>query len=261
MKERSDQSLVTSHLTTSMPSRQLPLRVRLRDSSVFESFFGGRNQSVVEALRALPRGRPPTCVWLHGPRSVGKTHLLQALCARAALTGEAAAYLPLADLSDTSADLLSGYGDFALVCLDDAQVVAARADWERALFRLHQELEERGGRLIASGSAPPAALDLWLRDLASRLNGGLVLTLQPLDDEEQIAALRLRAEQRGVELPDDAAQFLLRRLPRDMASLCVFLDQLDEASLAAQRRLTLPFVREVLENRLQATGNGLQPEG
>jgi DnaA family protein len=245
-----------------MPSIQLPLRIRLRDSSVFESFFGGRNQLVVDALLALPHGRPPTCVWLHGARSVGKTHLLQALCARAALTGEAAAYLPLAEMSDASADLFSGYGDFALVCVDDAHVVATRADLERALFRLHQELEERNGRLVASGSALPAALDLQLRDLASRLNGGLVLTLQPLDDEEQIAALRLRAEQRGVELPDDAAQFLLRRLPRDMASLCAFLDELDEASLAAQRRLTLPFVRDVFEKRgrLQATGYGLQSE-
>jgi DnaA-homolog protein len=117
------------------------------------------------------------------------------------------------------------------------------------LFRLHQELDERGGRLVAAGAAPPAAAAFRLPDLASRLNGGLVMTLQPLDEQEQIAALQLRARLRGVELPDEAAQFLLRRLPRNMAALCAFLDELDEASFVAQRRLTLPFVRDVIERR------------
>lgn len=228
---------------------QLPLGVRLRDASVFASYFGGRNQAVVDALLQLSRARGPTCIWLHGPKASGRTHLLQALCAQAAARSEAAAYLPLGELLTMSADLLTGYGEFSLVCLDDAHSAAGRDAWERALFRLHQELEERGGRLVASGAAPPASAGFQLRDLASRLNGGLVLTLQMLDEDEQIEALQLRASQRGVELPTDAAQFLLRRLPRDMASLCAFLDELDEASLAAQRRLTVPFVREVLEDR------------
>ena len=74
-----------------------------------------------------------------------------------------------------------------------------------------------------------------------------MLTLQALDESEQIAALQLRAQLRGFELPDETAQFLLRRLPRDMTRLYAFLDELDEASLVAQRRLTVPFVREVME--------------
>jgi DnaA-homolog protein len=232
-----------------MKARQLPLGVRVRDTCVFASFFGGRNQPVVDALLALPRDRAPTCVWLHGAPGTGKTHLLQALCAAAGQADEAAVYFPMLETSHVSAELLSGYGEFALVCVDDAQTIAGRDDWERALFSLHQELDERGGRLVAAGAAPPAGPGFRLRDLASRLNGGLVLTLQPLDEQEQIAALQLRARLRGVELPDEAAQFLLRRLPRNMAALCAFLDELDEASLAAQRRLTLPFVRDVIEAR------------
>ena len=191
---------------------------------------------------------PPTCIWLHGAATLGKTHLLQALCARAGGAGEAA-YVPLEQVVALSEELLSGYGQFALVCLDDAQAIVARDPWERALFRLHQELDEHGGRLVISGAAPPAALGFKLRDLASRLNGGLVLTLHPLDEQEQIAALQLRAQLRGFELPDDTAQLLLRRLPRDMASLCAFLDELDEASLIAQRRLTVPFVRAIMEKK------------
>jgi DnaA family protein len=232
-----------------LPTAQLPLGIRLPDSSVFESYLPGRNQLVVDALLAVVAGKGPTCIWLHGVGGTGKTHLLQAVCARAGREGRTAAYLPLTEVLDLGEELLAGFGELSIVCLDDAQAIAGRDAWERALFRLHQELDERGGRLLVSGATPPAALPFQLRDLASRLNGGLVLTLQPLDEDEQIAALRLRAQLRGLELPDDTAQFMLRRLPRDMTNLYAFLDELDAASLAAQRRLTVRFVKEVLEQR------------
>ena len=234
---------------------QLPLGIRLQDSSVFESFLPGRNQPVVDALSSLASGEQahaPTCIWLHGPAGSGKTHLLQAVCALAGRAGRGAAYLPLQQVIEFGAELLAGFGELAIVCLDDAQAIAGRSAWERSLFRLHQELDERGGRLLVSGPTPPAALPFQLRDLGSRLNGGLVLTLQSLDEPEQIAALQLRAQLRGLELPDETAQFMLRRLPRDMAHLHGFLDQLDQASLIAQRRLTVPFVKAVLERRSPA---------
>ena len=233
--------------------KQLPLAVRLRDTSVFASYFPGRNGSVVDALQALTARRAgpsdgPTCVWVHGPLSVGKTHVLQAMCARAHAAAQSAAYLPLAEVAPLGGEILSGYGQFSLVCLDDAETVAGNADWERALFRLHRELDEQGARLVLAATAPPAALPFRLADLASRLNGGVVLTLQPLAEPEQLQALQLRAQLRGCELPEETAQFLLRRLPRNMAALCAFLDELDEASLIAQRRLTVPFVKAVMKS-------------
>jgi DnaA-homolog protein len=234
-----------------MTPTQIPLGIGLRDSSVFANFLPGRNRPVVDTLLGLIAQQPPTCVWVHGAESVGKTHLLQALCARAGERGDSAAYLPLAQARLMGFDILTGLGQLALVCLDDAESVLGDSDWEHALFRLHQELDEQRGRLVVSATKPPAALSIKLRDLASRLNGGLVLTLQPLDDSEQVEVLKLRAQLRGFDLPDETAQFLIRRLPRDMATLCSFLDRLDKASLIAQRRLTVPFVRQVLAAQAQ----------
>jgi DnaA-homolog protein len=233
-----------------MPT-QIPLGIGLRDSSVFASFWPGRNRPVVDALLGLFPQHPPTCVWLHGASSLGKTHLLQALCARAGEQAETAAYLPLGEARSMGFDLLSGLGQLALVCLDDVEFVLGNSDWEHALFRLHQELDEQRGRLVLSATKPPAAWPIKLRDLASRLNGGLVLTLQPLDDAEQLEVLKMRAQQRGFDLPEETAQFLIRRLPRNMATLCGFLDRLDRASLIAQRRLTIPFVKQVLAEQSQ----------
>jgi DnaA family protein len=234
-----------------MTSTQIPLGIGLRDSSVFASFWPGRNRPVVDTLLGLKPHQPPTCVWVHGASGLGKTHLLQALCAQAGERGESAAYLPLVDARSMGSDVVTGMGELALVCLDDGEAVLGDSQWERALFRLHQELDEQRGRLVVSATKPPAGLPVKLRDLASRLNGGLVLTLQPLDDAEQVEVLKLRAQLRGFDLPEDTAQFLIRRLPRDMAKLCSFLDRLDRASLIAQRRLTVPFVKQVLADQPQ----------
>ena len=228
---------------------QLTLGMRLRDSSVFASYHAGPNAHVVEVLRSALAGDSPMCLWLHGTRGVGKTHLLQAVCAAAGERGDPAAYLPMRELLSSEPDRLTGLAGMPFVCVDDVDVAASHAQWERGLFNLYREIEERGGRLILASEAVPSSVGYNLRDLASRLSASLVLTLQSLDDDDHVKALQLRARQRGFELPDESAQYLLRRLPREMASLYAFLDQLDEASLVAQRRLTVPFVKEVLEGR------------
>lgn len=231
--------------------QQLPLSIRLRASSVFASYWPGPNAATVDLLEHLDRLDANSVlspvVYLYGPGASGKTHLLQALCARAGEQG-AASYLPLRELKSYGPSLLAGCEDLNHVCLDDFSSVLGDAAWEQALFNLYRELEEHGGKLVLADERPPLALSFALRDLASRILAGTVLRLQALDEAQQIEALRLRAAQHGLELPDETIAYLLRRLPRDMHTLCRFLDELDTASLIAQRRLTVPFVRDVLEN-------------
>lgn len=223
--------------------------MRLRPSSVLGSYYAGRNAGAVQQLGAARSGPPSQ--WVYGPTGVGKSHLLQALCARAGAMNEPAAYLPLRE-SGQNPEVLSGCEALSLICLDDFDVVIGDPAWERAVFRLYTELEDRSGRLLIAATPPPSGTPIKLRDLASRLGAGAIVRLEQLDDEEQIAALQLRATRLGLELPQEVAQYLMRRLPRDMHSQCDALDRLDEASLATQRRLTVPFVREALEQHSAA---------
>jgi DnaA family protein len=124
--------------------------------------------------------------------------------------------------------------------------VVGDAAFERALFSLFLDTQERAGVLVVSAAAAPAALPWALADLGSRFGGSAVFQLRPLEDEDQLAALRARAAARGLDLPEETARYLQRRMPRDMTSLCAVLDALDAASLAAQRRITVPFIRAVL---------------
>jgi len=82
-----------------------------------------------------------------------------------------------------------------------------------------------------------------------------VFQLRPLDEQERHAALQLRARLRGLELPDETWHWLRKRFPRDMRTLYQLLDTLDEAALAAQRRLTVPFIRDVLRATARTRGN------
>lgn len=114
-------------------------------------------------------------------------------------------------------------------------------------FDLYNRILESGKtRLLITGDRPPRQLNLGLADLASRLDWGQIYKLQPLSDEDKLQALQLRARLRGFELPEDVGRFLLKRLDREMRTLFMTLDQLDRASITAQRKLTIPFVKDIL---------------
>jgi DnaA family protein len=225
--------------------QQLPLGVRLPDRAVFESFLPARNRQAVEHVSRMATGETPGAAWICGPQGAGKTHLLQATCARAGQTGRAG-YIPLSELAPLGVGVLEGLTELECVCLDDVDRVAGELEWERALFGLLREMDERGGRLVTAAKAPPVLQPWKLPDLGSRFGAVAIFQLRVLDETEQQEALQLRARLRGFELPDETSRWLLRRFPRDMRTLYELLDTLDEAALVAQRRLTVPFIRSVL---------------
>ena len=224
-----------------MTTPQLPLSLRTPPDQRLDAFHG--QPAVRHAVGAAARGESADWLYLSGPAGSGKTHLLLAACAEAARTGRRAAYLPLAAFAGALADVLPAQEGADLVCLDGLEAIAGHRGDEEALFHFHNRARAGGTVLLYAARGNPAALGLVLPDLATRLGQCTRFTLEPLDDDGRRELLRQRAARRGLQLDDAVLDYLMRRSERDLASLTALLDRLDKASLAAQRRITIPFLR------------------
>jgi len=222
---------------------QLALPLQLADHAVFASYLDSGNETLVATLSGIASGHNSHGCWLWGAAATGKTHLLQAVCEAA---GDRAVYFPLTMVMDAGPRVLDGLASRELVCIDDIDQVAGRSDWEIALFDLCNQIFDSGSQLIASAASTPRECVIGLADLQSRLARLPVFQIKALGEKERVSALQLRSRHRGLELPDDTATYLLKRSRRDMASLYEVLDRLDKEALRAKRRLTIPFVRDVL---------------
>lgn len=228
-----------------MLSRQLSLSVGLDDAATFDNFYRGGNTALLHALEAFLHNQNEHFMYICGPHGCGRTHLLQAACHVRHQTNQTAMYIPLGQ-GEFSPAILEGVEQVSLVCLDDLDSVLGDPKWEEALFHLYNRMRDASSQLLTVAKQLPSKLEHCLPDLRSRLCWGLVFQLVYLTDEEKRASIRHRAERRGFELGDEVCDFILRRYPRDTHALYDLLELLDEQSLKAQRKITIPFVKEVL---------------
>ena len=196
--------------------RQLPRPISAAAQPSLDNYVAGANAEALQRVRSLAAGRlKEAIVYLWGEPGSGRSHLLHA----------AAGANP------------------AIVTADDVDSLDTAA--QQALFIAINTARDGGPAVLAAGNAPPAGLALR-EDLRTRLGWGLVYHLKPLTDAEKALYLRSEASRRGLRLTDEVVWYLLNHLPRDLASLRAVLDRLDRHSLAEQRALTLPLVRDTL---------------
>jgi DnaA family protein len=226
---------------------QLPLDITLSESAGFDTFVPGENGQAVASIRDCAAGQGESFLFLWGSEGTGRSHLLQAACRLAAQSGLAVSYLPLAQIDSFTPDILLGFEGMDLVCVDDIHMIAGKPPWEQALFHLYNRLRDAGARMMVSGDRIHTELPLELPDLGSRLGWGLGYRLQPLGDTDKILVLMGNAKGRGMDLPGETARYILAHTARDMGSLVATLEKLDLASLAAGRKLTVPFVKTILD--------------
>lgn len=240
---------MASHPLPEMPvddalGPQLPLALRAPPDQRLEHYLRAPT-GLVEQLQALASGDAVDAAYLQGTSATGKTHLLVGCCTFATTLGRHASYLALSNVQGRLREASEGL-DADLVALDDVDAVAGNHDDEVALFDLHNRLRDAGRSVLYAASAAPEALPLVLPDLRSRLSQCMRWTLPVLDDDARAELLRQRAATRGLDFDAAALDWMLRRCSRDLGTLTALFERLDRASLVAQRRLTVPFLRQVL---------------
>jgi len=230
----------------SVAKTQLTLRLSPQEIYQLDNYLFAKTETE-QALKAFCQLDNLNFLYLYGETGTGKTHLLIACAEKAQKLGFRAIYLSLAELVQTSEpDVLQSLEYADLLCLDDLEAVAGNREWEVALFHCFNRLHDAKGSLLVATANNPANTRIQLPDLRSRLATGLVYQLTNMSDEQKQQALILQSQTRGLTMSDEVAQYLLRHYGRDMPALMSVLQRLDKASLQAQRKLTIPFIRQVL---------------
>jgi DnaA-homolog protein len=229
--------------------KQLPVRFEFRANQTFDDFYPGSNQEILGQLEKTVTGTGEQFIFLWGNAGHGKSHLLHACCHEASNQGFSSFYLDFSGLVSTNPGLFEGLEGFEIVCFDNIDSRAGHEDWELAFFNFFNQHRDRNHRLILSASCAPNTLAFALPDLQTRINWGLSLKIQALDDNDKIAALTYKAQRMGFDIAPQAARFLLTHYDRSLSSLWSMLDKLDWASLAAKRKLTIPFLKQILAER------------
>jgi len=223
--------------------QQLPLNIKFDQEILLSNFLVGKNQVLVEYLKQATEQSTGEFIFLWGDEGSGKSHLLQSVANR--LSEHQPMYLPLTEMG-LAPEMLEGLEQMEWVLIDDVNVVVKDKKWEEALFHLYNRIKDKGGNLMVTSTLPPNELEIHLKDLQSRLAAMTVFKIQSLSDNDKQVLLQQKAASKGMVLGDEVAQFVLSRSSRDLQCLMDSLDKLDKASLIQKRKLTVPFVKEVL---------------
>jgi len=225
---------------------QLPLELRLPVPARLEDFIADDPEDLKKAFNHLLSSEEHAFILLSGASGSGKTHLLSSLCHLADQHALAVIYLPLADFDELSPEVCEGLESADLICLDDIDAIAGNPQWEEALFHLYNRIRDQQKKLLVSAQNGAANLNIQLADLRSRLAWGVNLHINTLSDQSKRDLLIQRSRQMGMEMPAEVAIYLLNHFDRNLNQLMSLLEKLERASMAAKRKLTVPFIREVL---------------
>jgi len=239
-----------SKLNKVSPNEQLALPVLQREDASFENFFGDVNNKCVALLKQALEQHDETLVYVAGPSGAGKTHLMYAAMSYfEAFHKSSACYFSMDDFieSDDIDILFEGLDGFSLVVLENIDSWLNSNDREQSLFNLFNHFKMTGQQLLLSAKAVPEYLSVVLPDLSSRLKSGLLLNLVSPSDNEKEVLLRDLAIQKGLRLEEEVASYIIKRSGRNLSELVGVLNTLDQASLVENRKLTVPFVKKILQ--------------
>ena len=221
---------------------QLLLPVSVSEHMVFESFYPGPNLEIYQALQANVQ----KSLWISGVQSSGKTHLLQATFQRCIRLSKSSLYIPMREFDQFSPEILDDLEQLHLICIDDIEFIIGNQTWERKLLDLYERIQTTDTHLVVASHDSPKGINFFLPDLASRFSMSLIHRLEMLSEIEILSAIQMHAEVRGFNLPKESVNYLLKRVERNVGSLIDIIEILDYESLSKQRKLTIPFIKNIL---------------
>ncbi|MBI3955367.1 chromosomal replication initiator protein DnaA [Candidatus Gottesmanbacteria bacterium] len=235
---------------------------RLNADFTFKNFaVSSSNQMAYAAATAVAQapGVSYNPLFLYGGVGVGKTHLMQAVghellksnpaikiiyCTGEEFTNEIIEAIG----NKTTTPFKKKYRQADLLMIDDIQFIAGKYSVQEEFFHTFNAIHQIKKQIILTSDRPPEEINKLEERLRSRFEGGLTIDIGQPDFELRTAILLIKAKQRGVNLPMEAAQLLASNVDNIRKLEGVFIRVLTES----QTR-NIPLDEELVKNVLGKT--------
>ena len=198
-----------------------------------------------------------TPLFVHGPTSVGKTHLLEGIWSaeRKAGRGTTTVYLSAEQFTSHFLEALRGggmpvfrrkYRGVNVLIIDDLQFLAGKRATQVELMHTVDTLLREGRQLVFAADRPPVELSDFMPELTTRLTGGMVCRIEPPDYATRLGIVGHLSRRLGFELPADVQQFVAARLTGHARELSGALCRLQATSEATGRKISVALAEEAL---------------
>ncbi len=189
----------------------------------FSSFIVGNGNQLAHAaaLETVENpGRTYNPLFIYGGVGLGKTHLLHAVGLLAQSKHINALYVSAERFTNEfitaihrhkAEEFHNKYRTVDMLLIDDIQFISGKAQTEESFFHTFNELHNANRQITITSDLPPKSLPVLQNRLRSRFEGGLIAAIEPPDFATRLAILRAKAEQQGVQIPQDTLEFIAQR--------------------------------------------------
>jgi chromosomal replication initiator protein len=223
------------------------------------SFVVGANNRLAKYSAEMVACNPGkvTPLFVHGPTSVGKTHLLEGIWSaqRKAGRGTTSIYLSAEQFTSFFLEALRGnglpvfrrkYRGVNVLILDDLQFLAGKRATQVEMMHTVDTLLREGRQLVFAADRAPAELGDFMPELVTRLTAGMVCRIEPADYNTRLGIVRHLSCQMGIELPEEVQHYVAARLTGHARELSGAICRLQATSEATRRKITVGLAEEAL---------------
>ncbi len=248
-------------------SIELPLPAKnttLNPGYVFDTFVEGKSNQLARAASlqiAENPGKAYNPLFLYGGVGLGKTHLMQAIGheIERSKPGAKVVYLHserfVADMvkalqHNTIDDFKRHYRSVDALLIDDIQFFAGKERSQEEFFHTFNALLEGQQQVILTCDRYPKEVDGLEDRLKSRFGWGLTVMIEPPELETRVAILKNKAQQSNIDLPDDVAFFIGKRIRSNIRELEGALRRVIANAHFTGKLITIDFAKEALRDLL-----------